>query len=357
MVILYNLFICNSQTVNMDEAAQFQRMRDDLPEEERKGNMGKILKYILELCQSGWSFRQALKNVGEICTLGEHIDTIEALLGKITEDGKEAVLRAVDYQKKNASDALLQHYWDKLGCSLPELYEHIAEDKITDHQKTRDAILNAIKDFQKKESNKVITDMVYGSAFVAVFQCVKLFMAWKTISSASNLIDSNPNDFTVINSKLQRMEQLVTELVDLCDRDPNNRAIPLKMGRINTHFNSTLAKISELRIKIDGQIQRVDLMADYAAVDGVVNLVTAGTQGFQLFHTWNNLTSFTKGIAFASIAVFTGLAAANAGAYVLSQNTLKKLRRDLNEAVRLQNTLQDLLEQAEIVFNEIADNA
>lgn len=219
--------------------------------------------------------------------MGEHIDTIEALLGKITEDGKEAVLRAVDHQKKNASGALLQHYWEKLGCSLPELYENVAEDKITDHQKTRDAILNAIKDFQMKESNRVITDMVYGSSLVAVFQCVKLFMAWKTISSASNLIDSNPNDFTVINSKLQRMEQLVTELVDLCERDPSN---PLKMGRINSHFNSTLAKISELRIKIDGQIQRVDLMADFVTVDGVVNLVTAGTQGFQLFHTWNNLT-------------------------------------------------------------------
>ena len=163
--------------VNMDEAAAFQRRRDDLPEEERKGNKGKILKYVLELCQSGWSFRQALKNVGEIFTLGEHIDTIEALLGKITEDGKEAVLRAVDHQKKNASGALLQHYWDKLGCSLPELYENVAEDKITGHQKTRDAILNAIKDFQKKESNRVITDMVYGSALVAVFQCVKLFMA------------------------------------------------------------------------------------------------------------------------------------------------------------------------------------
>lgn len=77
--------------VNMDEAAAFQRVRDDLPEEERKGNKGKILKYVLELCQSGWSFCQALKNVGEICTLGEHIVTIEALLGKITEDGKEAV--------------------------------------------------------------------------------------------------------------------------------------------------------------------------------------------------------------------------------------------------------------------------
>ena len=47
--------------VNMDEAAAFQRVRDDLPEEERKGNKGKILKYVLELCQSGWSFCQALK--------------------------------------------------------------------------------------------------------------------------------------------------------------------------------------------------------------------------------------------------------------------------------------------------------
>ena len=340
----------------MDDAAAIQRMRDELPEEERKGNMGKILGYVIDLCQSGWSFRQALSNVGEICTLGEHIETIEAMLGRITEDGKDAILRAVDYQKKNATEAMLEHCWNELGIPLLELYERIAEDKITDHQKTKEAILNAIKDFQKKESNKVITDMVYGSAFVAVFQCVKLYMAWKTISNASNLIDSNPNEFSTINSKLQRMEQLVTDLVDTCERDPRNRGIPLKMGRINTHFNSTLSKISDLRIKIDGQIQRVDLMADYAAVDGVVNLVTAGTQGFQLFHTWNNLTSFTRGLALTSIAVFTCLAAANAGTYVLSQQTLKKLRRDLNEVVRLQNMLQDLFEQAEQAFNEIVED-
>lgn len=340
----------------MDDAAAIQRMRDELPEEERKGNMGKILGYVLDLCQSGWSFRQALSNVGEMCTLGEHIETIEAMLGRITEDGKDAILRAVDYQKKNATEAMLEYCWNELGISLLELHERIAEDKITDHQKTKEAILNAIKDFQKKESNKVITDMVYGSAFVAVFQCVKLYMAWKTISTASNLIDSSPNEFSTINSKLQRMEQLVTDLVDTCERDPRNRGIPLKMGRINTHFNSTLSKISDLRIKIDGQIQRVDLMADYAAVDGVVNLVTAGTQGFQLFHTWNNLTSFTRGLALTSIAVFTSLAAANAGTYILSQQTLKKLRRDLNEAVRLQNMLQDLFEQAEQAFNEIVED-
>ena len=36
---------------------------------------------------------------------------------------------------------------------------------------------------------------------------------------------------------------------------------------------------------------------------------------------------------------------------------MKQLHRDLNEAVRLQSTLQDLLEQAEAVFNEMASNA
>ena len=339
----------------MDDVAEFQRMRDDLPEKEREGNMGKILKAIIKICPGGWSFCQAKQNVGEICTLGEHIDTIEALLGKITEDSKEAVLSAVDYQQKNATDALLQHYWDKLGCSLPELYEHIAEDKITDLQKTRDTILNAIKDFQKKESNKVMTDMVYGSAFVAVFQYVKLYMAWKTISSASNLIDRNPNDFTVIKSELQRMEQLVTELVDLCKRDANNRVIPLKMARINTQFNMTQTKISNLRIKIDGRIQRVHLLADYDALDGLASLATAGAQGYQLFHTWNKLTFFTKSIALASIALFTGLAVGNAGACVLSQNTLEKLRKDLQKAVRLQNTLQALLERANVVLNQQDD--
>ena len=340
----------------MVDEAELRRVRDELPEEERKGNMGKILGYALSLYQNGWSFHQALTNVEEIGTLGEHVGIIEAMLGRITEDGKQAILRAVDYQTKNATEAMLEHYWDKLGCSLPELYERIAEDKITDHQKTKDVILNAIKDFQKKEYNKVIKDMVYGSAFVAVFQCVKLYMAWKTISSASNLIDCNRNEFSTINSKLQRMEQLVTELVDICKRDPKNRDILLKMGRINTHFNSTLSKMSNLQIKIDGQIQRVDLMADYIVADGVGNLLIAATQGFQLCNNWNILTSSTRGLALTSIAVFTGLAVANAGAYVLSQQNLKTLRRDLNEAVRLQNMLQDLFEQAEQAFHKVVEN-
>ncbi|PFX22437.1 hypothetical protein AWC38_SpisGene13068 [Stylophora pistillata] len=341
--------------------SDIKKMWDELPEEERNGNMGKILGYITDLCQSGWSFREALKNVGEICTLGEHIDTIKDMLGKIPEDGKEAILRAFDYQKRNASEAMLEDCWNQFGLSLPELRERIAEEKITDHQKIKNAILNTMKDFQKKESNKAITDMVYGSAFIAVFQFVKLYMTWKTISCASNLIESNPDMFSMISGRLQRMEQLVTELVDICERDPNNRKIPKKVVVINTHFTSILGKISNLRIKIDGQIQRVHLVADYttvdyAAVDGVINLATSMTQGFQLLQLWDKLNSFTKGFGVVIVAVFMGFTAANAVTYVLSQQTLEILRRDMKEAVDLQNALQDLFEQAEQAFNNVEDN-
>ena len=337
----------------MDYAAEIQRMRDELPEEEREGDIGKLLGYFLERNTPAtlWSCHKAFSNVGEVRTMGDHIRTIEDIL---EEDGKKAIVSAVNYQKKHAT-AMLDHCLDRFGYSLPELYKQIEESKPTDHQKTKDAIRNAVKDFQKKESAKGITATVYESAFVALIQYLKLYVAWKTISRASNLIQDNPNDFRTINSKLQRMREMVTDLMATCENDPRNRNLALKMGRINYHFNSTVSKMSNQRIMINGQIQRVDLMADYTVVDGLFNLITTGTQGFQLFHAWNHLTSFTRGLALTSIAVFTSLAAANAGAYILSQKTLKTLRRDLHEAVCLQNMLQDLFEQAGQAYDEVVE--
>ena len=108
---------------------------------------------------------------------------------------------------------------------------------------------------------------------------------------------------------------------------------------------------------IDGHIQCLDLQADYSVVDGAVNLATAAThgQGFQLWHTWSDLSSITKGIGMASVAAFMGLAFANYKMYQLSQDALKDLRKNLNEVNRLQNMLQDLHDQAAQVVEEMED--
>lgn len=167
---------------------------------------------------------------------------------------------------------------------LMELYEDIAQDEITKHEQTKDMILDAMKSFHQQESDKMISDMVKGSAFVAAFQSVKIYIAWKKISAASNVIEDR-SEFDAIQKNLKKMEAMVTEFLDLCKRKPDDPSVNRKMMRINTLYTSTRGKISNLRVTIDGHIQCLDLQADYSVVDGAVNLATAATQGFQLWHT------------------------------------------------------------------------
>ena len=248
---------------------------------------------------------------------------------------------------------MIKHcYDDKQGFSLMELYEDIAQDKITKHEQTKDMILDAMKSFLQQESDKMISDMVKGSAFVAAFQSVKIYIAWKKISAASNVIEDR-SEFDAIQKNLKKMEAMVTEFLDLCKRKPNDPSVNRKMMRINTLYTSTLGKISNLRVKIDGHIQCLDLQADYAMVDGAVNLATAATKGFQLWHTWSDLSSIAKGIGVASVAAFMALAFGNYKVYQLSQDALIDLRKNLNEVNRLQNMLQDLHDQAAQVVDEM----
>lgn len=327
--------------------AEMQRMRDELSEEEKKGNVGKMVNYIFDLCQSGWSFRKAHQNVGELCTLDQHLKTIESKLEELAEGGKEAILEALDYQKKNSTQAMKDYYYDKLSLSLHELYDHVAGDKITKHEKTKKLILDSLKSYQQDRSNELVKNMVRNSAVVAVLQAVKIYWAWKKISNASNVIKENPNEFTTINRNLEKMEGMVVEFLDLCERNPRDSRVNPKMRKINTLFTKTLGKISSLRAKIDGHIQRLDLIADYSVIDGIVNAATAVTHGFQLWQTWANLTSYTKFIGSAMTAVFVGFAVANFTECYLSRNTLEDLRKDLREVNRLQDMLDDLHDQAD----------
>lgn len=328
-------------------------MEKEVPEGERNGNVKNMTAYIVDIAQGGWSFRQAQKNLGELSTFSKHLGKVESMLADISKDSKEAILQVLDYQKKNCTQGMIEYCFDNQGFSLIELYEDVAQDKITKLEDTKKRILDSMTSFNQEQSNKMIADMVKGSAIVAVCQLVKIYCAWKKISAASNVI-KDPNAFTMINKNIEKMERMVTEFLDLCEGSPNdNSVISRKMMRINTLFTSTLGKISTLKVTINGHIQCLDLQADYSAVDGVVNIATAGTQGYQLWHTWSDLTSATKVIGVASVAVFMGLAFANYKTYQLSQETLKELRKKFNEATRLQDMLQDLHDQAAGAVNEM----
>ena len=337
-----------------------QKLWNEISNGELDEEMRRNLEYIYDLLQSGWSINQAVTNVGELRTQKEHFEKV-IVLSTLTEDDKEdeklPLLRVIKYQKKYSTKEMSEHYLNKFRCSLSELETRVSENKITDYKEKKDAILNATGDFMEEQSNKVISDMVKESVLLAICEVCKLINAWNVISSASNLLYSNRSEFSTIESEIQTMRQLVTDLVDTCERDPQNPLIFQKGLRINFLFNSTTGKISKLRVKIGGQIEHVDLRAGGMAADGVSNLVRAGSQGFQLYNHWDNLTICNAILAVISIVVSTCLAVANAKTYRLSKKTLENLRKDFDEVDRWQNMLNDLFEQSEqAVSNRIPRN-
>lgn len=330
------------------EAAK-ERIRDKLSEEEKKGNGGKFIEYVYDVVHNdGWSFCQAQKHVREVCKLRQH----EATLEQLPDVGEGAIQKVREFRKENSSEewsvSYLRHVSETLSTNqLDELYEEVATEITTTNANTNKLVLDSVKQYTRQRSNELITDMVKGSASVTAYQALNIYMAWKTISKASNLILENENEFHRINRSLERMEKSVVDFLRLCDGDPDDRTLYRKMMRISALFTSILDKITNLKVNIDGHIQRLDLLADNSVIDGFTNLATAVSQGYQLWHTWEKLSSFTKALAVASVAVFTFLGLGDFRTSRLSRNILMDLRKDLNEAKRFQDMLEDLHEKAE----------
>ncbi|XP_029192075.2 uncharacterized protein LOC114958463 [Acropora millepora] len=327
-----------------------QNIGSQLSEEEKEGSYGRMLSHVKDIAEGGWSFRLAQKNLGELQALNQHLEKVEIMLAenveKLADSGKKAILQTLEYQKRNCTDEMVKHYRDKLDFSLEEYYEDIANDKIIEHEKTKKLIIDGMRSYLQEKTDKLMKSMVNSSAYVAVVQLLKIYFAWKKISNASNVIEDK-NLFTSIYRNLEEMENKVAELLELCEGTPiDHRRISLKMALINTIFNATLGFISSLRVNIDGHLQRLDIQADDSAVDGVVNAQTATSQAYQLWYSWENLSSYVKWLGSASVALFSGLAFGNYRAYKLSKEVLKDLRKKMREVVDLQDRLQLLHQQA-----------
>lgn len=195
--------------------------------------------------------------------------------------------------------------------------------------------------------------MVNSTTFVAVVQLLKIYVAWKKISNASNVLEDK-NLFTEITQSLEKMKKEVDSLMKLCQETPiDESGVNLKMISINTIFNATLGNISSLRVNIDGHIQRLDIQADDSAVDGVVNALAATSHAYQLWYSWENLSSYLKWLGSVSVALFSSLAYGNYRTYKLSEEVIKDLRKAMKEADNLQKEFQFVHQGAQVAFKAI----
>lgn len=320
-------------------------VKNQLTDEEKKGNLGKIANYIENAVACGFSISKVIDDVVVLNKINDHVGRVESLLDKrikTTNSRHDILKEAQEFHTKNCTGVM-----DNLDFGPHiELTTLDMPNVANEGEEIKAQILNVLKDQQRQASDELIIKMAKANCVVAAIQFMKFFFAWKTISAASNVIEDK-NKFALINKNLQRMESMVMELVEICETQPKDKSIVHKMMKINTLFTSTISKISDVEVKINGNIQRVELTADYAAVDVLSNSVSVLSQCFQLWSAFRELSSPTKVLGILNVAVYGVLGVANAAVLMISQDTLKKLRKDLREAVYLRETLDDLRQQAE----------
>ena len=148
---------------------------------------------------------------------------------------------------------------------------------------------------------------------------------------------------------------MVANLVTICSHDPKQASsIQERMMFITTTYTATLGLISDVRVKIDGHIQSLDLLADVTAVDSFMSFGTAAAQGYEVWSTWDNLTSATKWLGVASTAIFTLFGIANAGVSLLTRQKLEQLREDLSTVESFKCELDKLYNKAKRAIAERA---
>ncbi|CAB3996296.1 Hypothetical predicted protein [Paramuricea clavata] len=287
-------------------------VEDQLTDKEKKGHYEKMISYILSTVKAGCSITKVFDGLTALEKMKNHVGVMD------TPDFGPHI-------------------------DLMELNTASAESEA---EKIKTQILNVFKDKQREASDNLIINMAKANAIATTVQFVKIYFAWKTISAASNVIEDK-NKFVQINKNLQRMETMVMELMEICETQPEDKSINRRMTKINSLFTSTISKISDITVKINGHIQRLDVVIDYAAVDVVSNSITALRQAYKLWSVFENLSSPSKWLGALSVAMYGVFGVANAAVFVISRDRLKELQKDLREVVYLRKTLDDLHQQAE----------
>ena len=319
--------------------------KNQLTDEEKKGNKGRMESYIKSILGTGFPIAKVIDGVRTLNKMKDHVGRVELVLDKLikTTNSRDDILKGTQEFHTMTCTGVMDNLDFGPHIELTTLDTANVGDE---GEKIKAQILNVLKDKQRQASDELIMNLAKVNCAAAAFQLKKLHDAWKTILAASNVIEDK-NKFALINKNFQRMESMVIKLEEICETQPDDKSIDRRMTKINTLFTSTISKISDVEVKINGHIQRVELTADYAAVDAISNSVSALSQCFQLWSAFGELSSPTKVLGILNVAVYGVFGVANAAVFMISQDTLKELRKDLREAVYLRESLDDLRQQAE----------
>ena len=326
---------------------QLSAVGNQLTDEEKKGNLGKMAYYIETVCKSGFSVMGVYDSLNALNKMNSHLGDVESLLDKLlktTNSTDDIIKEAQEFHTKNCT-GVMDNF--DFGPHI-ELTRLDMPNDTDGREYIKTQILKVLKDQQQQQSDNLIVRMIETNCIAAAGQFFKIYSAWNTIKAASNVIEDK-NKFTVINEKLQRMESMVIELVRICETHSEDMKTSVmgKMAKINSCATKIITKINGIGIKINGHVKDLQSTTDHAAVDAVANSFTALSQGFQLWSTFQQLSSPTKWLGIFNVAMQSAFGLLHGAVFLISQDKLKELRKDLREADYLREVVENLWEEAE----------
>lgn len=270
----------------------------------------------------------------------EVVDNAIGILNAPNIDMSQRIANFIDHSKANntilPNDCMLK----QCGERLDRIVNVTSKMDPEAAEKFRCNMLQGLDDVKCKMAD----DFLYTSAMVSLglvlVQIWQLIDVWEEIKKAQNL----HNDRT----KFLEIEQNIAEFKEICIR--MNESIDnvqvddvvIDTVELSEKYAETLSLISDLKVQINGVMQRLDLIGKGQKYNGVSNSILIGSNIVQLIKLFDSSKFSAKLITSATIALSSCLLVANVTTYFLTQKRIEELRTDIQQ-----------LKQYELEFKKI----
>ncbi|CAF3544424.1 unnamed protein product [Rotaria sp. Silwood2] len=249
------------------------RLLEQLPETERNSSFGKALNYIVAGGLSGLAHWAKRGTCNSFIKAKEALDAMRNTID--LGENNQRFTDALEYHQNNSTCIGTIDYQKHFGCSAQELKNKISQ--CSDAISMETCFKDAINDAKTKMADKIITKSTKMASVLIVIQIVKLYFVWKEISKAKNL-HNDTTTFENIDQNIKDFKTMCDQLVEAMQSENVNQTKKL-MRRATTKYNKTKTLISNLRVKINGSLQKLDLYADMQVLDGISNLAASMIAG------------------------------------------------------------------------------
>ena len=221
--------------------------------------------------------------------------------------------------------------------------------------KTWEVILKELSEIERVESNKLVATVACEGIVLMISDYVFLTLSFLTLSSAEN-VSKNNQAFERINEHFTTVQVKIGEIKTLFATDPKSKLfddlIKKKLYRISRLSDQVWREISELNVKIDGRLQKLESIFYRSGEGTLTNAFSLLVSGVQLGLTWTSLNLFSAVVGGGVMALRVGALFGNVAVHIVSKKQLEAMKKDRDRVICLKKKYDELNDEIEQLGQE-----